>query len=426
MTVKVFEEPNDVVRRGSGKFYLDAKTADLKFIFGSDTDYLESVPAHKILLSMGSPVFETMFYGSLKEKSTIPIVDASADAFKEFLQFFYLDKVRLRSDNIIDVTNLCKKYEVTGALRVCENPLKRSLGFNVNEMCSEYEIALLLELDNVIKSCEQNIKNNAEEILKSTSFADCSRKIIGRILKLIAKECSASVIVDACIAWATAQCRREQTRSSAVNLKAQLAFLLDRVPFAELSAEQFARFTRTHKGFFNEDDLEAIILRLLVKKTTNVAQNESKLFSGEMLCDRRIPGSFINGYAWLNSPVSLYFHSNEKLLLTGFYCTRLERSDFSNSLDMSMSFVIGCNEPLITKEIKLSATQETHVVLQRPTIIDPHIEYGIQLKLNNPTQNIRWTKIPHARFVHIDDDVEIHFDGSYGLIDRLIFKKTVD
>lgn len=428
MSVKVFEEKNDVVRRSSEKFYLDTRTADLKFMFGSGTDHTECVPAHKILLSIGSPVFETMFYGSLKEKPNIPIVDASADAFKEFSQFFYLDKVRLKSDNIIDVTNLCKKYQLTEGLRMCENPLKRTLGFNVNEMCSGYEIAILLELDNVIESCEQNIKINANEIVRSNSFTECNRKIIGRILKLVAVECNASVIVDACIAWAKAECRREQVRPTAVNLKMQLAFLFEQMPFANLSASQFARFIRMYKGFFNEDDLETIILKVLTNKTTNVPQNEQKQFFGQMLCDRRILGSFVDGYAWFNSPVSLYFNSSTKLLLTGFYCTKLERSDFSQSLDINcnMSFVIGCNEPLITKEIMLSCCQETHIVLQRSTIIDPHIEYGIHLKLNNPMQNIRWTKIPHARLVRIDDGVEIHFDSLHGIIDRLVFNKIID
>lgn len=73
-----------MVREGCEKFYLDSNTADLSFIFGAETNHFESVPAHRIILSISSPVFETMFYGSLKEKAKIPIIDATAEAFKEF------------------------------------------------------------------------------------------------------------------------------------------------------------------------------------------------------------------------------------------------------------------------------------------------------------------------------------------------------
>lgn len=55
------------------------------------------------------------------------MVDASAAAFKEFLQHFYLAKVQLTSKHIVKVMNLCKKYEVTDGLEACVASLKESL-----------------------------------------------------------------------------------------------------------------------------------------------------------------------------------------------------------------------------------------------------------------------------------------------------------
>lgn len=100
--------------------YLNPKGADINFIFDAGTEHPEKVKAHKVFLSLDCPVFDTMFFGSIPEKGDVPIVDVSAEAFIEFLQFFYLDEVKLSSANIVEVTNLCKKYEMNDFLTPCE------------------------------------------------------------------------------------------------------------------------------------------------------------------------------------------------------------------------------------------------------------------------------------------------------------------
>ena len=87
--------------------YLDANTADVKFLFGFGTGHVEVVPAHKSILSSKSAVFEAMFDGS---SIMIENDDASAAAFKEFLQLFYMRKIRLTLEHRVEVQNLCKKY----------------------------------------------------------------------------------------------------------------------------------------------------------------------------------------------------------------------------------------------------------------------------------------------------------------------------
>lgn len=42
--------------------------------------------AHKLILAMASPVFETMFYGSLPETKEIKIEDIKPETFKALLQ----------------------------------------------------------------------------------------------------------------------------------------------------------------------------------------------------------------------------------------------------------------------------------------------------------------------------------------------------
>lgn len=54
-------------------------------------DRYEPVPAHKIFLVTFSDVFRVMLNGTWIEKNEVKICDASPSAFKEILQFIYLD-----------------------------------------------------------------------------------------------------------------------------------------------------------------------------------------------------------------------------------------------------------------------------------------------------------------------------------------------
>lgn len=96
--------------------YLSEKAADVYLIFESG----ERIPAHKPLLVAASEVFDTMFFGSMPEKGDVKMVDVSADAFKEFLQFFYFNKVPLTIQNIGHVMYLGDKYDVAECMKLCE------------------------------------------------------------------------------------------------------------------------------------------------------------------------------------------------------------------------------------------------------------------------------------------------------------------
>lgn len=65
------------------KLYLNEEFADTHFVFESG----ERIPANKNILGIVSDVFRVMFNGSYIEKTEMKIVDASVNAFKEFLQF---------------------------------------------------------------------------------------------------------------------------------------------------------------------------------------------------------------------------------------------------------------------------------------------------------------------------------------------------
>ena len=54
-------------------------------------------------------------------------VDVSADALKEFLQFFYFHRVALIMENVADVMYLGKKYDVKEFLLLCSDLLTANI-----------------------------------------------------------------------------------------------------------------------------------------------------------------------------------------------------------------------------------------------------------------------------------------------------------
>lgn len=110
------------------KLYLDKETADICFIFEhQNNDEIDIVPAHKLILTKGSKVFHTMFNGSLPEEDVVRIGDATVAAFKQFLQFFYMDQVTLTLENIAEVMNLIEKYEIERCMKQCIDFMKDTM-----------------------------------------------------------------------------------------------------------------------------------------------------------------------------------------------------------------------------------------------------------------------------------------------------------
>ena len=70
--------------------------------------------AHKFCLSVASPVFRQMFYGSLKEcRETIPIEDSTKEAFEAMIAFVYevdIDWKAKTEQELFNILNLAKKY----------------------------------------------------------------------------------------------------------------------------------------------------------------------------------------------------------------------------------------------------------------------------------------------------------------------------
>lgn len=274
-----FKHNNDrTIGRIHNKLYLDARTADYFFEFASDTDQPVRVPAHKSILAAGSQVFDEMFYGGEKCHNVTysSSSDAPAEAFKEFSQFFYLTNVELTSENIVDVTNLCMKFEMIECMKVCEISFKNSM--SLKTLCSSYAHALKLQHDNLMKFCKQKLIENAKIVLKSFSFLECEQEVMGELMKLVSSKCSLLEQKDAVMKWAKETCIRNNVKVTPENLRTQLGDSFDFILtlFGKLDLNEFINFTRSYKGFFTLEEYQAVVEKIEQRRRNKRRTNESK------------------------------------------------------------------------------------------------------------------------------------------------------
>lgn len=119
---------------------MDEKTADIYFQFETSGS-IQRIPAHKLILSTGSKVFETMFYGSIPEGDVVEIMsNGNPSAFKEFLQFFNLDVIKL-----------VRQYGIKRCMVQCIDFLKDTM--TNDDVCSAYQLAMQFDLDDLKHFC---------------------------------------------------------------------------------------------------------------------------------------------------------------------------------------------------------------------------------------------------------------------------------
>lgn len=361
-------------------FYLNSKASDVYFLFNDDMECVEKVPAHKLILSYKNPVFDAMFYGPMRERGDIRIVDALAEAFKEFLQFFYLDKVRLTLKNIVEVMNLCKKYDMNESLNVCEIVFQNLI--TIDDMCFGYNIASLLERKTLIAFCEQQIRQNPRHVFNSDTFLESGRDLFEKLLSLVSCDWSALEMVIASMEWAKAECNRNELELNSINLRAQLTGILNKIPFEKLANQDFSYFIDKYKGFFFTREIDTLITKTLMNSQLSNPFELTISNIHEFDCDRKPTMATNSDLLFVQNGYSdgTKFSSNKELLLVEFF------SKF-NYPDIMSFMVCKIDEDLIIKLVKVNNLSANicqkipyiRAILPEPLLIHPGQLYCIKV-----------------------------------------------
>lgn len=248
--------------------YLNESSADIHFILKSG----ERIPAHKILLTAKSSVFEHMFNGSSKEDKEIQMLDVSADAFKNFLKFFYFNQVDVECvtmGNVSDMMALANEYGVNECMNICSAFLTTSL--NKKNVCFVLDLALLFNRDKLILLCEEEINRNSYIVLQSDDFLKCSKLAVGHILQQNTLNCSEIRLFHAIMTWVQAKAKQETLTRDII--MAEIGDLFYNFRFRIMSFKEFVSLISKYGNLFTQDE-EHEILQMIASDSY-----EPKIFS---------------------------------------------------------------------------------------------------------------------------------------------------
>ena len=159
--------------------------SDVKFVVRKSDGESESkqvIPAHKFVLSIGSPVFEAMFYGELAETGdSIELPDCEYESLLELFRYMYSDEVNLSGSNVMGVMYLAKNYMVPSLAEKCTEYLQVKLDpSNVFNILSG---AQKCKNNNLVERCWEVIDEHTELALKSDGFATIERCLLEELVE---------------------------------------------------------------------------------------------------------------------------------------------------------------------------------------------------------------------------------------------------
>ena len=220
--------------------------SDVKFVVPASLNESESrksqksIPAHKFVLAISSPVFFAMFYGEMAETAgTVQLPDCDYQSLLELFRYLYSDDVKLSGSNVMQVLYLAKKYMVPSLADKCTEYLRKHLeASNVFTILSQAQKFEDKDLEN---RCWRVIESHTEQALLSDEFLTLERSIVESVVKrgiLKVKEVDLFKAVDR---WATKELERQgQTPGRKLKRKVLGEEIVKAIRFPLISMKEFA------------------------------------------------------------------------------------------------------------------------------------------------------------------------------------------
>lgn len=230
-------------------FCMSDHLADIWFAF---SDVTTKLPAHKLLLSMRSEVFEAMFYGPLAESSdTIMVEDIDISTMKMVLRYMYSDDIELDVNNVSCCLYAAKKYALYDMANKCAKFLETEI--DVDTACSIYEQATLFDEVQLATKCIDFITENSKEVLISEDFHTLAFESVLQIVKNDNLGGDESFIFAAVKGWGESECERKGLEVSPENLRSCIGEILFMIRFPLMPIDVFAKEVEPTKILTTEE-----------------------------------------------------------------------------------------------------------------------------------------------------------------------------
>ena len=199
------------VRERTKFMFNNEHLSDVRFVVRGSDGKSESnrlIAAHKFVLSIGSPVFEAMFYGELAEtKDTIQLPDCDYESLLELFRYLYSDEINLSGSSVLGVLYLAKKYMVPSLADKCKDYLQDKL--DPSNVFTILPTAQKFEEKNLVDRCWKVIDSQTEQALKSDGFETIEKTLLEALVQRETLEIKEVELFKGCDRWAINQCRKQ-------------------------------------------------------------------------------------------------------------------------------------------------------------------------------------------------------------------------
>lgn len=324
-----------------------------------------------------------MFFGSLPQ-FYIHIVDATASSFKEFIQYFYLDTIKLTIENATEVIYLAKKYEVHELMNICSSFLQRNL--SLDQMCIGLQLAMTFDITELKAFCTDQIVRNRTEFFRSMDFLSCSIDVLKMILKLDDLKFYGQDRFGLCLRWArhTLLQRNDNERPKLEDARILLNDCFNLIEFGSMEGEAIISILAKFNKFFTANDLGMMHKILAAKFPVDLNHIP------ETPCNLRILGKTQKNL-YIKEVEVLTFQSSRKMFLVGLrrqtvydhtgihdklpiLLTVIQKSPNANN-DEDIVLLRQNHASHITKHKKFRVMYTSGAIA-----IEPYTEYELQLK----------------------------------------------
>ena len=365
----------------------------MKFVVRRSDGESESkqvIPAHKFVLSIGSPVFEAMFYGELAEtRDSIELPDCEYESLLELFRYMYSDEANLSGSNVMGVLYLAKKYMVPSLAENCTNYLQDHLDpsnvFNILPSAQKYDEV------NLVDRCWKLIDQQTNAVVKSDGFATIERSLLEVIVARDTLLIAEIELFKAVELWATKECQRQGLVEADGKDKRRILGeqIVKGMRFPTMKLEDFASVVLDSRILMTEEIVE-IVKYLSSVLTSTVGFSETKR-CGSLSVQRCCRFNSVYEWCFLPRP---YFHCinfsvNKDILLHGVCIFGIENSTINVDLEVEESA-----RKLVSKSGQFSSALYTlelfsyygfTVMFDAPIVIKKNAVYHLQAKTTEPS-----------------------------------------
>ncbi|GFY51597.1 hypothetical protein TNIN_452641 [Trichonephila inaurata madagascariensis] len=231
--------------------------SDVMFYVGPEKTVIR---AHRLLLAVGSPVFQAMFYGSLPENgSAITIPDVMPDGFQVLLKYLYGDIFTAENESQVFHTWIAAdKYCIPKLKEECVSCLM-TCRLIPSVIWPLLENSMLCELKEVVDRCKKFLKKDTDICLQEESFLNASVAALSLFLQLDSMNIGEATLIKYLIFWGHFQV----SNLKAANLSEAMRPIIKYIRFGALKPDQFCQILSDAKGLMHDSDALAIVMHLV-------------------------------------------------------------------------------------------------------------------------------------------------------------------